>query len=149
MRLSSLTVAAGLTAVLYAGIAYAQQNLAIEREDLMKGNIRGAILLTKMTKGEVPYDAAKVNAAFDQWAETAKKMPSLFPDSAKEGGDNRALPTVWTNRGEFDRQIGIFAKDVQEQRTAATSGLDGLKAVMAVVGKDCDNCHDQFRRPSR
>ena len=149
MRITGALTIVAMSVAGFVGFALAQQDPVTERENLMKGNNRNAIVVVKMMKGELPYDAAKVNAAFDQWAETAKKFPSLFPDNAKEGGDNRALPAIWTNREEFNRQIAIFAKDVAEQRATATSGLDGLKTAIPIIGKDCDNCHKQFRAETK
>ena len=68
-----VVVALGVTA------AVAQQDPIEARKPLMKANGRHAGIVIKMTKGEEPFDAAKVNAAFDQWAETAQKFPALFP----------------------------------------------------------------------
>lgn len=62
-------------------------------------------------------------------------------------GDTRATPAVWSERPKFDAAIAKFAKDVADQRAAAVKDLDGLKAAMAVVGKDCGDCHEPFRKP--
>ena len=63
-----------------------------------------------MVKGEAPFDAAAVNAAFTQWSETAAALPKLFPDNSKTGGETRALPKIWDDREGFDAQIAAFAK---------------------------------------
>jgi cytochrome c556 len=104
MRLVFVVTAAALGTMLYTGLASAQQNNPIEeRQKLMKANGREAALMAKMVKGEVPYDSAKVNAAFTQWETTAKNVGSLFPDDSKVGHDTRALPKIWTDKAEFSR----------------------------------------------
>jgi cytochrome c556 len=34
----------------------------------------------QMMRGQAPFDAAKVDAAFAQWADTAQKLPGLSFD---------------------------------------------------------------------
>jgi cytochrome c556 len=148
MQFRSVLTAAVFAAAVGISFASAQQNVAEEREQLMKENNRNAILISKMVKGELPYDAQKVGKAFDQWDDTAKKLPKLFPETAKTGGDNRALPTIWTNRAEFDKDIAQFAKDVAAQRAKATENLAGLKTAWPMILDDCNDCHKEFRRRS-
>jgi cytochrome c556 len=132
-------VAFGVTA------AVAQQDPIAARKPLMKANGQNAAAVAKMLKGETPFDAATVQAAFAQWAETADKMKALFPENSQTG-ETRALPAIWTDRGKFEAAIAKFAKDVADNRSKATS-LDGLKTAMAVVGKNCGECHEAFRKP--
>ena len=133
-------VALGATAVL------AQQNPIEQRQGLMKLNGRHAGILTRMVRGTDPFDAAKVNAGFDQWADTAAKFGALFPDSSKTG-DTRALPAVWSERAKFDAAVAKFAKDVADNRAKALTGVDGLKTAVAAVGENCGGCHETFRKP--
>jgi cytochrome c556 len=146
MRIVTALAAAGLSAAFFASMASAQQNPIEARRALMKANGREATLMTKMVKGEEPYDAAKVKGAFDQWEKTAKTIGQDFPENSKEG-DTRALPKIWTDKAEFEKLLAKFGKDVEEQKGKATQNLDGLKQAMAVVGKDCGDCHKEFRRP--
>lgn len=133
-------VALGATAVV------AQQNPLEARKALMKANGQHAGVATRMVRGTDPYDAAKVTAAFDQWADTAKKLGGLFPDNSKEG-ETRALPAVWTERAKFNAEVAKFAKDVDAGRAKATANLDGLKEAMGPIGRDCGSCHEAFRKP--
>ena len=98
-----------------------------------------------MMRGQAPFDAAAVDAAFKQWADTAQKLPGLFPDNSKTGGDNRASPKIWLNKKDFDAKAAAFAKAVAENHDKAKSSLDGLRAAIPVVGKACDNCHKDYR----
>jgi cytochrome c556 len=101
-----------------------------------------------MMRGDTPYDAAKVNAAFAQWAETAQKFGNLFPEDSKTGGPTRATPKVWQTRGDFNEKIAVFAKAVADNRDKAKT-VDELKVAVAAVGKTCDGCHEQYRGRSR
>ena len=65
--LAIAVVALAVTAVM------AQSDPLSQRKTLMKGNLEGAQNVTKMVRGENPFDPAKVNAAFVQWTETAQK----------------------------------------------------------------------------
>lgn len=125
--------------------AIAQQDPVTARENLMKENNKHAIAIVRMMRGQAPFDAAGVEAAFTQWADTAQKLPSLFPDNSKTGGDNRASPKIWVNKKDFDAKAAAFAKAVVENHDMAKSSLEGLRAAIPVVGKACDNCHEDYR----
>jgi cytochrome c556 len=139
--LTAAAMIAGLTVV-----AAQQPNPVEARKALMKLNGQHGAAITKMVRGEDPYDAAKVNAAFDQWADTGQKLGDLFPDNSKTG-ETRALPKIWEDRAAFNTRLEQFRKDVAENRAKATANLDGLKAAMPAVGRNCNACHETFRRP--
>ena len=136
--LAVAVAAVGVTAVV------AQGDPIAARKALMKGNNDNARALVKMTRGEEPFDAAKVNAAFAQWAETAEKFPSLFPDNSKEGDQTRATPKVWETRSDFNAKAAAFGKAVADNRDKAKN-VDELKVALGAVGKACDGCHEQYR----
>jgi cytochrome c556 len=128
--------------------AVAQSDPIAARKALMKGNNDNAVVLTKIASGEEPFDAAKVNAAFAQWAETAQKLPNLFPDSSKTGGRTRAAPKVWETRSDFESKVAQFAKVVADNRDRANN-VDELKVALGAVGNTCDGCHEHYRLSSR
>jgi cytochrome c556 len=131
------------------GAVVAQSDPIAARKALMKGNNDNARIAVQMMRGQQPFDAAKVEAAFAQWAETAQKLPSLFPEDSKTGEKTRATPKIWQNKKDFDEKAAAFAKSVAENRNKAKSSLDGLKAAIPVVGKACDNCHEDYRLPQQ
>jgi cytochrome c556 len=139
------TTVAVIAVALGAGAVIAQQNPVTTRENLMKENNKNAIAAVKMIRGQAPFDAAAVDAAFAQWADTAQKLPGLFPENSKTGGDNRASPKIWLNKKDFDEKAAAFGKAVADNRDKAKASLDGLKAAIPVVGKGCDNCHEDYR----
>ena len=100
---------------------------------------------TRRCRGQAPFDDKAVDKAFAQWADTAKKLPALFPPGSEKGGDNRASPTIWLNKDDFDKRAAAFGKVVADNRGKAVASLDGLKAAIPMIGDSCDNCHKDDR----
>jgi cytochrome c556 len=112
---------------------------------MMKGNGKNAGALAAMIKGEKPYDQATVNTALAQFADTAKKLPTLFPDSIKgmqPEGDYQISAKVWEDKAGFAEHAASFGKAVSD---AKITDLDTLKATLPVIGKQCGGCHETFR----
>jgi cytochrome c556 len=147
MKFRTLSVAAILIAI-GTGAVIAQSDPIATRKDLMKQNDSGARVLVAMMRGTAPYDASKVGPVFAQWADTAQKLPGLFPDNSKTG-DTRASPKIWQAKADFDAKAAEFGKVVADNRAKAKQSLDGLKAAVAAVGKSCDNCHADYRLSRR
>ncbi len=144
MKIATALAAVAIVALGVMSVT-AQQDPIAARKALMKGNNDNAKLTVGMIRGQVPFDAAKVDAAFAQWADTAQKLPALFPDTSKTGQQTRAAPKIWTDKKDFDEKAAAFGKAVAENRAKAKESLDGLKAAMPMIGKACDNCHEDYR----
>ena len=127
----------------------AQSDPVKEREDLMKHNDEVAKVAVAMMRGQRPFDGKAVDAAFTQWADTAQKLPGLFPEGSKTGGDNRASPKIWANKKDFDAKAAAFGKAVADNRAKAAASVEGLKAAIPIVGEACDNCHKEYRLSKR
>ena len=136
---------AAIFAVLGAAAVVAQTDPIAARMALMKGNNDNAIVVVQMVKGQSAFDARKVDAAFAQWAETAQKLPGLFPDNSKTGQKTRAAPKIWMTKADFDAKAAEFAKVVAGNRDKAKASLVGLRAAVPVVADACDNCHKDYR----
>jgi cytochrome c556 len=136
------------TLLLGVGAVSAQQEIVKERQTQMKSNGRAlGGTLSAMAKGDKPYDQAAVDAAFVVLEDTAKKLPTLFPDSTKglKGeGDYSSSPKVWEDKAGFDAHIVTFAKVVTDAK-AKIKDLDSLKANVGGIGKACGGCHETFR----
>ncbi len=148
MKRSIIVVAALL---LGAGAVTAQQDIVKDRQATMKANGRalGGTLIA-MAKGDKPYDQAAVDAALTVLDDTAKKLPTLFPDSTKglkAEGDYSASPKVWEDKAGFDAHIVSFTKVVTDAK-AKIKDLDTLKANVGGIGKECGGCHETFRLKS-
>ena len=134
-------LAIGATAVV------AQTDPISVRKGLMKENNAHHRTIRTMLKAS-EFDAAKVNAAFDQWDDTARQLPKLFPDNSKTDPEGRALAAIWENRKDFDAKIAAFAKAVSDGKGKIKSAAD-LKTAFSAVDGACDTCHERYRGPSR
>lgn len=129
------------------GAVMAQQDQLKVTQAQMKGNGKNAGALVAMVKGEKPYDQATVDAALAQFEDTAKKLPTLFPESLKGkpfDGDYSPSDKIWSDRAGFAEHIASFAKVVDENK-GKIKDLDTLKASLTLIGKQCGGCHETFR----
>jgi cytochrome c556 len=143
-RLAGAALAAAFL-VLAAGAVIAQSDPIATRMALMKENNENAKLAVGMMRGQVPFDATKVEAAFAQWANTAQKLPSLFPDNSKSGQNTRAAPKIWMTKADFDAKAAEFGKAIADNRDKAKGSVDGLRAAIPAVANACDACHKDYR----
>jgi cytochrome c556 len=135
------------TLLLGIGAVMAQQDLVNKAQSVMKANGKNAGALAAMVKGEKPYDQAAVDAALNQFEDTAKKLPTLFPASIKglkPDGDYSSSSKIWEDKAGFDEHIASFGKVVAEAK-AQIKDLDTLKATFPAVGKQCGGCHETYR----
>ena len=140
------TLVAGVL-LLGVGAVMAQQDLVKQNQDIMKANGKNLGAMIAMVKGEKPYDQATVTAALAQLDETAKKLPTMFPDSIKglnPGGDYEVSAKIWDDKAGFKAKIESFAKVVTDAKSKITD-LDTLKANAPAIGKECGGCHETFR----
>jgi len=131
--------------VLGVGAVIAQSDPIATRKGLMKENQDNAEIVVRMMRGQAPFDAAKVDAAFAQWTDTAQKLPSLFPDNSKSGQKTRAAPKIWTSKADFDGKAAAFGKVVADNRDKAKGSVDALRAAIPAIGNACDACHKDYR----
>lgn len=135
--LVALGLAIGVPAVL------AQANPIAERRDTMKA-VGGATRDgAAIAKGEAPFDAAKVQAIFKTYADAAKKMPGLFPDTAKTGGETAAAAKIWEDQAGFKAAFVKFEADANAG--AAATDPAGFRTAFAKVTKNCGACHEIYR----
>ena len=85
--------------------AVAQEDPIAARRALMKANGDQAKIAGDMVKGAVPFDMAAAHKIFATFQNAAAKMPGLFPDTSKTGGDTAADPKIWDNMADFKAQI--------------------------------------------
>jgi cytochrome c556 len=137
--LTVAAVALGVTAVV------AQSDPIAARRALMKANGDQAKIAGAMVKGEAPFDLAKVGVIFTTFADAAVKMPALFPDNSKTGGDTAALPAIWENKADFDAKMAQFGKNAIAAK-AEIKDADGFKAKWGAFAKEnCGGCHEKYR----
>jgi len=136
--LAVAAIAIGVTAVA------AQSDPIATRKQTMK-NV-GAVTKTggQMAKGEIPYDQTKAQEAFATYVDASAKMPNLFPDNSKTGGETAALPAIWTNMDDFKAKFAKFGADAKAAQ-GSVKDLDSFKASFGAVTKNCGGCHETYR----
>jgi cytochrome c556 len=137
--LITATIAVGITGVV------AQTDVINQRKEMMKKNSAQTKAISAMVKGDAPFDAKAVTAAFTVWSDTAAQLPKLFPDNSKTGGETRALPKIWSDRKGFDAEVAAFAKAA----AARPTDIEGLKKAFPAVSKACGDCHEGYRAAAK
>src|SRR4029077_19476715 len=147
MKFASAVAAIAVVAVvaaLGATVVLAQQDPIAARKALMKANGQGAGALAKMLKGEAPFDPAVAKKAFASFEDAAAKMPALFPDNSKIGGETAASPKIWENMADVKARFVKLGND-SKAADASVKDLDSLKAAFSQLGKNCNDCHELYR----
>jgi cytochrome c556 len=136
------------TLLLGVGAVMAQQDVAVKQDNLMRAqgkSMYGVIL--KMTKGEIPYDQAAVDAAIAQLGESVPTIASVFATNPKEDVVNatyRSSQKVWQNKADFDSKIPIVAKAIADVKGKITD-VASLKAAYDSIQAKCTDCHETYR----
>jgi cytochrome c556 len=118
----------------------------LDRQGLMKerGKIAGGI--SKVVKGEDPFDAAAVLAQLQALQANAEKFDAdaLFPKGS-DAGDTTAGPKIWEDMAGFKATGDKYLADVKAAVAAAPADVDALKAQLGIIGSDCGTCHQGYR----
>jgi cytochrome c556 len=137
------TVLAVTALALGLSTAIAQDPIAA-RKAIMKENGKMSAQAAKFIKGEEPFDLAKAKAIFAQYQDAAAKMPNLFPDNSKTGGETAALPPIWEKKADFDAKFVKFGADAKDA-AAKVKDEASFKEAFPVVQKNCGGCHETYR----
>jgi len=137
-------VCVALAVALASSAVVAQSSAIAERKQIMKGVGAAAKNGAALVKGTEPYDNEKAIAVFTTYANAAAKMPSLFPEDSKTGGDTTASPKIWSDMDGFK---AAFAKMEADAKAAQGSvkDLDSFKTAFSAMGRNCGACHETYR----
>ncbi|TPM37501.1 cytochrome c [Mesorhizobium sp. B2-3-4] len=118
----------------------------LDRQALMKerGKLVGG--LSKVVKGEEPFDAAAVLTQLQALQANAEKfdVEALFPKGS-DTGDTTAAPKIWEDMAGFKAAEDKYLADVKAAVAAAPADVDALKAQIGTIGSDCGTCHQGYR----
>ena len=102
------------TLLLGAGPVMAQQAIAVEQDNLMRGQAKSLYtVMLKMVKGDTPYNQAAVDAAIKDLEASVPTIASVFATNPKEDVVNAtygASQKIWQNKADFDLRIPPVAK---------------------------------------
>ncbi len=122
----------------------AQSDPISQRKELMKSVGGQARVGAQMVRGAEAFDVAKAQAVFATYASVAGKMPTLFPDNAKAGGETTAAPKIWDDMNGFKAAFAKFEADAKAAQASVTD-LETFKVAFGNMGKNCGACHEVYR----
>ena len=113
------------------------------RKELMEANGKATKAVVPIMKGQAPFKLEAVKAALEAYADSAAKMPALFP-AGSDKGKTEALPAIWANKADFDARFAKFGEDSKAALAAITDEAS-FKANFPAVLKNCGGCHELYR----
>lgn len=149
MKRMTLAVCATLaaTALAWAGPIEDRENLMKQR-----GGLTGQ--LSRIAKGETPFDAAATLDLLKQMQANADAastgIDTLWsPDSQTgtglEGKPTAASPKIWEDSAGFKAATDKFKADVDAAVAAAPADVTALQASFGAIAQNCGSCHSVYR----
>jgi cytochrome c556 len=141
--------AAGICLAFTASGAFASADDTIKaRQACMKAN--GALMAVSVPvmKGEKPYDAAAIAAAFDVQGKACADWANFWSEESITGTgtvEHFAKPEILTDKAGFEKVSAASYTALQALK--ATTDEASFKAAFGAVGAGCKGCHEAFRRP--
>jgi cytochrome c556 len=136
------------TLLLGAGAVMAQQEIAVQQDNLMRGQAKSLYtVILKMVKGEIPYNQAAVDAAVKDLEESVPKIPTVFATNPKEDvvdSTYGASQKIWQNKADFDSKIPPVAKAIADVK-GKIKDVASLKAAYTSINDRCTDCHETYR----
>lgn len=139
---AAATLAAGLSSA-----AMAEMGPIEARRACMKANGKMMGVMVPIIKGEKPYDKAAIDGAVAATEAACAGWAGWWGEDTKPGGavETWAKAEVWTDKAGFDAAGGAFMKALGGVKASADEA--SFKAAFPALGKSCQDCHENFRRP--
>jgi cytochrome c556 len=115
-----------------------------QRKTIMKNVSAATKTGTQMARGEAPFDLAKAKEVLAVYEDAAKRMPPLFLENSKSGGETSAAPKIWEDMAGFRAAFTKLEADARKAE-AATKDHDSFKTAFGEVTKNCGACHQTYR----
>jgi Cytochrome c556 len=126
----------------FAGAADEPQ---VIRQEMMK-KVGGAVgALSKVVKGETPYDSAAVLAQLQAISDTMATFADQFPAGSETGMDSEAAPAIWENPEDFRAKADKLKADADAAIAAAPADAAALGALFGPIAQNCGACHQTYR----
>jgi cytochrome c556 len=145
-RFSKVTALAAISFASFAFVANSESHSPMMGQEgaeaVMKGNGGAVGALSKMAKGEIPFDAVAAEAAKQALIKGAQDTVVVF----KEPFDGEeTLPAIWENYDDFTAK----AKALEDAAAALdVTSTDTIGAGLGPVGGACGACHQLYRAKS-
>jgi cytochrome c556 len=145
MKRTAIAVGALLLGV---GAATAQQEIAVKQDNLMRAQAKSLYtVILKMTKGEVAYDQAQVDAAIKQLEESVPTIPTVFATNPKQDVKDATYGSsqkIWQNKADFDSRVPPVAKAIADVK-GKIKDVASLKVAYDSINGKCNECHETYR----
>ena len=142
------TMIVATTLLLGAGAVMAQQEVAVQQDNLMRSQAKSLYtVIQKMTKSDIPYDQKAVDETIANLETDVAKIAKTFEVNPKQDVVNAtygASPKVWKNKADFDSKIPPVQKAIAEVKGKITD-VASLKAAYTAINDRCSDCHETYR----
>ena len=136
------------TLLLGAGAVMAQQDIAVQQDNLMRGQAKSLYtVILKTVKGEIPYNQAAVDAAIKDLEQSVPKIPTVFATNPKQDVVNStygASQKIWQNKADFDSKIPPVVKAIADVK-GKIKDVASLKVAYNSINDRCTDCHETYR----
>ena len=136
------------TLLLGAGAVMAQQEIAVQQDNLMRGQAKSLYtVILKTVKGEIPYNQAAVDAAIAQLEESVPTIATVFSTNPKEDVVNATYGSsqkIWQNKADFDSKTPPVAKAIADVK-GKIKDVASLKLAYDSIQAKCTDCHETYR----
>lgn len=136
------------TLLLGAGAVMAQQEIAVQQDNLMRAQAKSLYgVILKMTKGDIPYNQKAADEALAELEESVAKIAKTFEINPKQDVVNATYgssPKVWQNKADFDSKIPPVQKALADVK-GKIKDVASLKAAYTAINDRCNDCHETYR----
>src|ERR1700716_967434 len=131
------------TLLLGAGAVMAQQEIAVQQDNLMRGQAKSLYdVMLKMVKGQIPYDQKAVDAAIKELEESVPKIPAPFATNPKQDVVNATYGSsqkIWQNKADFDAKVPPVVKAIADAQGKIKNAAS-LKVAYDSINGRCNDC---------
>ena len=142
------TIVVAGTILLCIGAVMAQQEIAVQQDNLMRGQAKSLYdVMLKMVKGDIPYNQAAVDNAIKQLEESVPKIATVFATNPKQDVVNATYGSsqkIWQNKADFDSKIPPVTKAVADVK-GKIKDVASLKVAYDSINGKCTDCHETYR----
>lgn len=142
------TMIVGGTLLLGVGAVMAQQEIAVQQDNLMRSQAKSLYtIILKMTKGDIPYSQKAADEALANLETDVAKIAKTFAVNPKQDVVNATYGSsqkVWRNKADFDSKIPPVQKAIAEAKGKITD-VASLKAAYTAINDRCNDCHETYR----
>jgi cytochrome c556 len=136
------------TLLLGAGAVMAQQEIAVQQDNLMRAQAKSVYdVMLKMVKGKTPYNQAAVDDAIKELEESVPRIPTVFATNPKQDVVNATYGSsqkIWQNKADFDSKIPPVVKAIAEVK-GKIKDKASLKVAYDSINGRCNDCHETYR----